>query len=187
MIPPFKYPFDLSPQGSQNGSPDTATPREESEPGAQVALLRMRKLESRLSLVGRLFIGTLGLASGALAVAYTWRNSDQMVAALSRPRGETEFVAERLLALTAPMVLLIAVAALAAASIWAIHSRELDETYRTADALNRIRRESEVAVSARGLIYSFEEKLQNVAAACRSSCGSDARSSSSRSARSCWR
>lgn len=148
------------PMRSANGSAGAfgSTPKQD----AQHALLRMRKLESRLSLIGRLFIGALGLASGALAVAYTWRSAEEMVATLSRPRGQTEYVAERLLALTAPAALLIAIAALSAAAIWAIHSRELDETYRTADAVNRIRRESEVAVSARGLIHSFEEKLQNV-------------------------
>lgn len=43
--------------------------------------------------------------------------------------------------------------------MWVTHTRGINDTYRGLDMLNRIRREDEVAVSARGLTYAFEEKF----------------------------
>ena len=43
-----------------------------------------------------------------------------------------------------------------------IHSRSLDESVRTIDSINRLRREGEVAVSARGLVVAFEEQIATI-------------------------
>jgi len=59
------------------------------------------------------------------------------------------------------VILLVAIAGIAAATAWTTHSRGLDEIFRTIDCVNRVEREGEVAVSARGLIVAFENKLQN--------------------------
>ena len=66
---------------------------------------------------------------------------------------------EELLALTAPVLLLMLLAGLAAIVGFVVHSRGVDESVHTLDAVNRLRREGEVAVSARGLIVAFEEQL----------------------------
>ena len=84
-----------------------------------------------------------------------------MVDALVKPRANDEQLLERLIALTTPVIILLVIAALAVAVIWALYSHGLEETSRAVDSMNRIRRESEVAVSARGLIHAFEEKLTN--------------------------
>jgi hypothetical protein len=63
--------------------------------------------------------------------------------------------------LTIPVLLFTLFACLAGAAALVLHSRGLDETTRTLDALNRLKREGSVAVSARGLIFAFEEKLAN--------------------------
>jgi hypothetical protein len=92
------------------------------------------------------------LASAVSALAYTWGHSG--------PLGSQNAGVEDMLALL-PVGLFVLLAALAAASAYAAHARSLEESYRTLEALNRIEREGEVAVSARGLIFAFEEKLHN--------------------------
>lgn len=60
-----------------------------------------------------------------------------------------------------PIVVLVALSAMSGIAAWTVHARGLDEVQTTLDAVNRMEREGEVAVSSRGLIYAFEEKLQN--------------------------
>jgi hypothetical protein len=126
-----------------------------------VADLALRTLErnSRLNLVARVLLMLFALAASVLAVLYVHVRADAMVELLQQPRLGTELLGERLLALTAPVLLLALLAGLAAIAAAVIHSRGLDESVRTLDSVNRLRREDEVAVSARGLIVAFEEQL----------------------------
>jgi hypothetical protein len=101
----------------------------------------------------------------ALAARYTWVHGDSMVEVLQRPRDSSDDLGDRLLALTTPVLLLIALALIAGVAALVVHSRGMEETYRVIDSINRIRREDEVAVSARGLTHSFEEKLHNASRA----------------------
>lgn len=117
------------------------------------------KANARLNLVARGMLMLLALGASVLAVAYVVQRADAMVDILRSPRTGSEEVGERLLALTAPVLLLAGFAGLAAVAIAVVHSRGVDESIRTLDSVNRLRREGEVAVSARGLIVAFEDQL----------------------------
>lgn len=102
-------------------------------------------------------LGIIGLAAAVAALAYAWGNADTLVAALA---GKKYSPAE-LFALTMPFVLFMLLGLFAAVAAYTTHARFIEETCRTLETVNRIRREGEVAVSARGLIFAFEEKLTN--------------------------
>jgi hypothetical protein len=123
------------------------------------------KQDRKLSVIVRSVLGMFALSVLGLAAVYAWLRGDEMVDILQQPRAEGQVLGERLLALTAPVLLLVLLGALAAGAAFVIHSQGAEQTYRTIDAINRIRREGEVAVSARGLTHSFEEKLQNASRA----------------------
>jgi hypothetical protein len=106
----------------------------------------------------RASLAVLGLAAGAAALAYTWMNADELVGALA---GKAHYTTAELFALTMPFILFVLLAVLAGAAAYTAHARGFEETCRTLEAITRIRREREVAVSARGLIFAFEEKLTN--------------------------
>jgi hypothetical protein len=130
-------------------------------PSPDIASLTLGTLRrnSRLNFAARLLLMLFALAVSVLAVVYVYERADAMVAILTEPRAGTEMIGERLLALTAPVLLLTMLAGLAAIVGFFAHSRGLDESIRTLDSVNRLRREGEVAVSARGLIVAFEEQL----------------------------
>lgn len=107
------------------------------------------RANATLNLTVRPLLALFGLVSGALALGYIALHADQMVQS------------DRLLALCAPVLLFGLLAALAAVVAWTLHSRGQDDMCRTFDVLSRIEREGEVAVSARGLVFAFEEKLLN--------------------------
>jgi hypothetical protein len=109
-----------------------------------------------LNLCVRAGLAIIGLASGASALAYTWRRGDELSAAIAG-KGD----AGDLLAVTMPFLFFVLLSALAGVAAGVAHARGLEETGRTLEALTRIEREGEVAVSARGLTFAFEEKLQN--------------------------
>jgi Na+-transporting methylmalonyl-CoA/oxaloacetate decarboxylase gamma subunit len=117
------------------------------------------KANSRLNLAARTLLMLFSLTTAALAVAYVVTRAEAAVAILQQPGGET---VPRLLALGAPMLLLGALAILGGIAAAVIHSRSLDESVRTLDSINRLRREGEVAVSARGLVVAFEEQLATI-------------------------
>jgi len=117
------------------------------------------KANSRFNLVARLLLTLFSLTTAALAVAYVVTRAHAAVVILQRPDGE---IAPRLLALGAPVLLLAAFAILGAIAVAVIHSRSLDESVRTLDSINRLRREGEVAVSARGLVVAFEEQIATI-------------------------
>jgi hypothetical protein len=125
---------------------------------ASLTLGTLRR-NSALNFAARLLLLLFALAASVLAVVYVYERADAMVAILTEPRAGTEMIGERLLALTAPVLLLTILAGLAAIVGFFAHSRGLDESVRTLDSVNRLRREGEVAVSARGLIVAFEEQL----------------------------
>lgn len=128
-----------------------------------VARLVTRGLRANtaLNLAVRVLLGLFGLVSCALALRYIAVRGDEMVEILSRPTDAGDGVGKRLLVLCMPVLLFGLLAGLAAAAAWTMHARGQDETTRTLDMLSRLKREGEVAVSARGLMYAFEEKLQN--------------------------
>jgi hypothetical protein len=111
------------------------------------------RANATLNLRMRAGLGVFALGSAVSALAYTWGHSDQL---LSRGVG-----AEDMLALLLPVGLFVVLGLLAAVACYLAHARTLEESYRALEALNRIEREGEVAVSARGLIFAFEEKLHN--------------------------
>jgi hypothetical protein len=117
------------------------------------------KANSRLNLVARTLLMAFSLATAALAVVYVITRAHAAVAILQRPGGE---ILPRLVALGAPVLLLVAFAILGAIAAAVIHRRSLDESVRTLDSINRLRREGEVAVSARGLVVAFEEQLATI-------------------------
>ena len=128
-------------------------------PDIAALALHTLKRNSGLNYTARVLLMLFALAASILAVVYVYDRADAMVAILTQPRAGTEMIGERLLALTAPVILLTILAALAAIVGFFAHSRGLDESIRTMDSVNRLRREGEVAVSARGLIVAFEEQL----------------------------
>jgi hypothetical protein len=114
---------------------------------------------AKLNLWVRALLAAIGLGAGAAAVVYTLRHGADLATLVDAK--STADLWRRLLALTMPVILLVALAGIAAATAWTTHSRGLDEFFRTIDCVNRVEREGEVAVSARGLIVAFEAKLQN--------------------------
>jgi hypothetical protein len=118
-----------------------------------------------LNLVARALLGLTGLAAGVLALRYVEVHGQEMVTILSQPRATGNLVGDQLLALSAPVLLFVVLAGMAAAAAWTVHGRGQEELGRTLDAVTRLKREGEVAVSARGLVFAFEEKLQNARSA----------------------
>jgi hypothetical protein len=119
-----------------------------------MAALRQSRM---VSCVIRSAMAILGLAAAVSALVYTWRNADVLVATL----GGRKYGVAQLFALTMPFVLFVLLALFAALAAYTAHARFLEESSRSLETINRIRREGEVAVSARGLIFAFEEKLTN--------------------------
>ena len=107
-----------------------------------------------LNLCVRIAVAIFGLACAVSALVYAWTRADEFAALAGQGAGAV-------FALTAPFIMFVLLAVIAGATGYTVHARGLDETSRTLEALNRIEREGEVAVSARGLIFAFEEKLQN--------------------------
>jgi hypothetical protein len=118
---------------------------------------RVLRFNCWLNYVLRAGLAVFGLAAGVLALLYTARHGHE-IAAAARSDGD---IAAALLGATLPVVLFVLLGALAGLAAWMLHTREVDEMCRTLDTVSRLEREGEVAVSARGLIYAFEEKLQN--------------------------
>ena len=134
-------------------------PRRELSPAqAGLAQLVIDELRGncRLNFRVRTALAVLGLVTGALALAYVVLRGDEIAAAA---QGEGNFAAA--VAASIPVLLLLALAIVLGGAAWTVHERGLDETYNTLEAVSRMEREGEVAVSSRGLIYAFEEKLQN--------------------------
>jgi hypothetical protein len=119
------------------------------------------KSNGALNLIGRVLLMAFALATASAAVVLIYLRSDEMVQVLTDPSRSGQ-LGTQLLALTAPVLLLIVLAGLAVVVGFLAHSRQLDESVRTFDSVNRLRREDEVAVSARGLIVAFEEQLSSI-------------------------
>jgi hypothetical protein len=124
--------------------------------------LHTLKANSRLNLVARLLLMLFSLSAAGLAVVSVVARADAMVEVLQRPSTSGDAIGARLLALGAPVIFLGGFAVLAGIAAAVIHSRSLDESVRTLDSINRLRREGEVAVSARGLVVAFEEQLATI-------------------------
>jgi hypothetical protein len=129
----------------------TVTSRSRNEVAAE--LTASLQANTTLNRRVRAGLGVFVVVSAVSALAYIWGHSDLLV---SRGAGDRD-----VLALLLPVGLFCLLGMLAAAGSYVAHARSLEESYRTLEALNRIEREGEVAVSARGLIFAFEEKLHN--------------------------
>jgi hypothetical protein len=136
-----------------------AQPRTPDEPPDQLAAVVARVLRADwvLNFLLRTGLALVGLAAGVLALVYIARHEHQIVAAVNSGNEPGAAV----LAATLPVALFLLLGALAGAFSWAVHMHGADELYRMLDTVSRMEREGEVAVSARGLIHAFEEKLQN--------------------------
>jgi hypothetical protein len=117
---------------------------------------------SRLNLVARMLLLVFSVATATLAVIYVVVRADAIVAVLQKPSAGGDAIGVRLLTLGAPVLILAAFAILAGIAAALLHSRSLDESLRTMDSINRLRREDEVAVSARGLVVAFEEQIATI-------------------------
>ena len=131
---------------------------------SDVASVSLHTLQanSRLNLVARLLLMLFALAAAGLAVLSVVSRADAIVEVLQRPSASGDAIGARLLALGAPVIFLGGFAVLAGIAAAVIHSRSLDESVRTLDSINRLRREGEVAVSARGLVVAFEAQLATI-------------------------
>jgi hypothetical protein len=114
-----------------------------------------------VNLTVRVLLGVFALVCGAFALRYIAIHGDEMVQILGESTDAGDLIGQRLLVLCVPVLLFGLLAGLAAAAAWTVHARGQDEMTRTLDVLTRLKREGEVAVSARGLMFAFEEKLQN--------------------------
>ena len=121
----------------------------------QVAIAAIKR-DLVLSLATRVCLAVFGVGAGVAAIAYALLQAGDLAAS-----GGSALDGERLTAFLLPPALLMILSIVAGIAAWTIHSRNLDETYRALDAASRMRREAEVAVSARGLVHSFEEKLNS--------------------------
>jgi hypothetical protein len=119
------------------------------------------RTNSRINVSARVLLGLFGLACAVVALDYVHQRGDLMVEILREPGTGSGVIGERMLALTMPVLLFCGFAGVAGAVTLVLHSRGQEETGRTLEALNRMKREGEVAVSARGLTFAFEEKLTN--------------------------
>jgi hypothetical protein len=137
------------------------TTRRKAAGNADVADLALRSLKSnsRLNMFARVLLLLFALGASSLAVIYVYDRADATVESLRQSGAGSQLIWAQLLALSAPVLLLAMFAGLAAVAVALVHSRGLDELIRTVDSVNRLRREGEVAISARGLIVAFEEQL----------------------------
>jgi hypothetical protein len=148
-------------RGSEPATPSSAAKAPQmSAPQRELAELVVVALRdnTRLNFQVRVGLAVVGFASSLLALVYAAMHGGEIAAAA---RGSEGDVPGALLAGTLPVVLLVVFSALAGMAAWAVHARGLDETYNTLELVNRMEREGEVAGSSRGLVYAFEEKLQN--------------------------
>jgi hypothetical protein len=114
-----------------------------------------------LNLAVRMMLSLFAFACFVLALRYVVVRGDQMVQILRESGDAGDLIGKRLFVLCMPVLLFAILGGLAAAAAWTLHARGQDETARTLDTLSRLKREDEVAASARGLTHAFEEKLQN--------------------------
>ena len=128
---------------------------------AALSLVTLRS-NSRLNLIARTLLMLFSLVTAALAVIYVVVRAQAIVEILLKPSVRGDEIGARLLALGAPVLLLGGFAVLGAIAGALLHSRSLDESVRTMDSINRLRREGEVAVSARGLVVAFEEQIATI-------------------------
>lgn len=128
---------------------------------AATSLVALRS-NSRLNLVARTLLLVFSVTTATLAVIYVVARADSIVTVLQKPSAGGDALGVRLLTLGAPVLLLAGFAILAGIAVAVLHSRGVDESVRTMDSINRLRREDEVAVSARGLVVAFEEQIATI-------------------------
>jgi hypothetical protein len=147
------------PAGRDGDGAATSVPRQLSATQHELAQIVVATMRANCALNYRVRVGLalFGLASSVLALTYAAMHAGAIASAASHPGKITA----ALLAGTLPVLLLVVLAALAGFAVWAVHARGMDEIYSTLDTVSRLEREGEVAVSSRGLIHAFEEKLQS--------------------------
>jgi hypothetical protein len=145
------------PRGTTDRSSDHAR-RELSPAQADLAQLVVEELRDncRLNFRVRAGLAVLGLATALVVLVYAVLRGDDIAAAAQGGGNLGAAVAASI-----PVLVLLALAIALGGAAWTVHQRGLDEMYNTLEAVSRMEREGEVAVSSRGLIYAFEEKLQN--------------------------
>jgi hypothetical protein len=114
------------------------------------------RVNARLGLATRAMLIAVALVALASALLFVHLHAGEMAGAIGASGGVD---GARLLALSLPVLLFGALAALAAAAAWTMHRRGQDELCQTLDVLTRLKREEGVGVSARGLMFAFEEQL----------------------------
>jgi hypothetical protein len=132
--------------------------RELSPAQADLAQLVVQELRDncRLNFRVRAGLAVLGLTTGVVVLVCAVLRGDDIAAAAQGGGSLGAAVAASI-----PVLVLLALAIAVGGAAWTVHQRGLDEMYNTLEAVSRMEREGEVAVSSRGLIHAFEEKLQN--------------------------
>lgn len=102
---------------------------------------------ARVGLVLRTLLFGGAVIAALLALLYTWRRGDEMVDAILSSDPAAASLAERLLTLTLPVLLLIFLGAMCVVGAAVLQSRALDERERALDAISRVRRETESGAS----------------------------------------
>jgi hypothetical protein len=120
------------------------------------------RVNARLGLVTRAMLIAVALVALASAVLFVHLHAQEIAGTIGASGGVD---AARMLAVSLPVLLFGALAALAAVAAWTMHRRGQDELCRTLDVLTRLKREEGVGVSARGLMFAFEEQLHNARSA----------------------
>lgn len=165
---------DTTPTGDQiplfephaNGGPprgrerdDAVRPSPLSEAQASVLIDAVGRA-SRVGLRLRSALLVVAILAAGLATLYTMRHGDEMVSAILDRDPATDMLWERVISLTLPVLLLIALGAVCVAAAYVMQSRALDDRERALDAIARIQRETEGGVSrARTLARLSEDDL----------------------------
>lgn len=118
------------------------------------------RANSAFNLVCRVLLAVFVLATAGVALVYVATQIDAWTTTAG-VAADGATLGERVIAFGVPLLGLVALAAIAALGALAVHHRGIEETSRTLETLSRMRREEQVAVTARGLVVAFEEKLAN--------------------------
>jgi hypothetical protein len=142
------------------GEGDDRTPLSDAQADVLVDAVRRA---AWVGLVMRTLLFGVAILAAALAIVYTMRRGDEMVAAILESDRATDLLWERIVSLTLPVLLFVVLGAVCVTGAYLLQSRALDERERALDAIARVRREAEAGVSrVRTLARLTEDDLTHV-------------------------
>ena len=121
-----------------------------------VSSLEHRNANAALNVAGRVLLMVFALGTASVAAVLVYLRADEIIKALTE-NGGRRASGSQLLALTAPVLLLLVSRRARRTSSASSPTRaNLDESFKTLDSVNRLRREDEVAVWRAGSLVAFE-------------------------------